>query len=1050
MIKILKASAGSGKTFRLAEEYIALLIGSDDPYAYRHMLAVTFTNKATDEMKQRILKELDTLANSSESSKYLTDLKERTGKGLAAISSSARRLLCNILNDYGAFSVSTIDKFFQRTLKAFSREIGQFASYQVELDKKSLVNESVDRILDALTEDNRQLLDWLTDSVKEQLLASGRFSLEKELYDMAWSLKSEDHREAVEHYGVDEDGMYTKEGLSALKKGCGKVISEYIEDVSGTAREILEALGRAGIYPEDFTRQFLKQLNSYPELKPGSRVKRPTDAFLKNAADPEKWFPKKNASLLPEAERLISGPLARFCSLFGDPYRVYMTAVLINSQIYSLGLVREVNNSFNELMKEKNVLSLDDSNTILKGIIGGSDTPFIYEKIGVRFEHFLLDEFQDTSNIQWDNFHPLLADSDAAGNDNLIVGDVKQSIYRWRNSDWNLLNSELKKQFPRAVEEPLNSNWRSLGSIVEFNDGFYLYAAGCLDAVSGTDEITAIYKDVRQEVRSADKACGNVDVIFCESSDEENAQMNAVLDEVRRLRGCGAAYSDIGILVRTNVTGAETASALLDAGIPVISDDSLNVKASPAVRRLVALLSYVNNPEDKLNSFLASSLEITPPSGFNSLSDLCEYFIREMKSGLKTEFSGEVPYIQAFMDTVQDWTGINGNSLSDFLSYWDTADPKISSPDDADAVRIMTIHKSKGLAFPYVIFPYSESVKLYRPDSRWCHPDAEGTPLENLATGVYLVNLSSSSDQTLFAADYRKEKLMQMVDGINAYYVATTRAEKGMTIISAMPSDQCRKNVGEGASYGFSDMSQILYWYTHLPSSGGIFREMAPYDAEDEETEGRKYCSERFRKGEPYVFSGNVKVSEGTESDSYPSYPLNPPAESGKSAGGRLKFSSESSDFFSPEGKTGIDSSERLRGIVLHDILSNVIVPDDLAGAVKDSFESGNMDARERDAVNSMLSERISSARRLGWFPDDPKGVFTEIPVVDTDGEVYRPDRVLVRDGKVTIVDYKFGLPEKKHVSQVRKYAEMYRAMGYSDVTASLWYVPEDKVVPVC
>ncbi len=1053
MIKILKASAGSGKTYNLAEEYIALLLQGDDPYAYRHVLAVTFTNKATDEMKQRILKELDVLARDPESSSYLRDISARTGKSVGEISVLSGNLLYNILNDYGAFSVSTIDRFFQRTLKAFSREIGQFASYQVELDKKSLVEESVDRILDGLSEDNRTLLDWLSDSVREQLLSSGRFSLDSELYDMADSVKSEDYREAVEKYGVDEDKAYSKSSLSALKKGCGRIVSDYVAEVSGAAAEIVGNLAGAGIPADDLSR-VVKAVSRYVSLKPGEKVVCPSDAFMRAAADPDKWFLKAKASHKVVAQGLISEPLGRFVSLFDEKYRVYMTAFLLKSQIYSLGLVSEINTSFNALMKEKNVLSLDDSNTILKGIIGGSDAPFIYEKTGVRFDHFLLDEFQDTSNIQWDNFRPLLEHSDASGNENLIVGDVKQSIYRWRNSDWNLLNTELVSQFPASDVRTLECNWRSVANVVEFNNGFYPYAAGCLDAMSGslTGEISGIYGDVVQKVKSGDKAPGNVDVIFCGASDgDESPQMNAVLDEVRRLRRCGAADSDIGILVRTNVAGAEIASALLAADIPVISDDSLTVKSSPAVRRLVALLSYAGAPDDKLNSYLASSLGITPPSGYDSLMDLCEYFIREMKAGLGTEFAGEVAYIQAFMDVVQDWTGLNGNSLPDFLSYWDSVDPKISSPDDADAVRVMTIHKSKGLSFPYVIFPYTESVKLYREDNRWCHPDVEGTPLEDVASGVYRVKLTSAADSSLFSSDYRRERLMQMVDALNAYYVATTRAEKGMTIISAMPPQKCQDAVGEGAQYdSFGNMSQILYWYVHLPSSGGVFRAIAPYDGvADEVASGRKYYSERFRRGEPYAFSGAHHVSEGITVDRFPSYPLNPQQEDGGTVKGRLAFSSESSDFFSPDGKTGAGASGRLRGIVLHDIMSRVGVPDDLERAVDESFGDGSVQAAERDAILSLLSSRIAAAAERGWFPADGKGIYNEVTVIDADGQSYRPDRVLIRDGKVTIVDYKFGEMERKYESQVRKYADLYRSMGYRDVSASLWYVPEDIVVDV-
>lgn len=1042
MIKILKASAGSGKTFSLAKEYISLLLDSNDPYAYRHILAVTFTNKATDEMKQRILKELDTLASSADSSPYISDIMEASGRSAADISALSRKLLCNILNDYSAFSVSTIDRFFQRTLKAFSREIGQFASYQVELDKNSLVTESVDRILDALTEDNRTLLSWLTDSVKEQLELKGRYSLDRELYDTAIALKSDDHRETVEKYGIDEDRACSKEALSELKKGCADIIGRYIADIREAASAILSVLDDADVAPEDFSYKFMKAVIPYASIGRGYSVQPPSDSFISKAGDSDKWFAKSKSGLLSRVEGSLKAPLEHFISLFGERFKEYRTAVLLHSQIYSLGMFREINDSFNALMREKNVMSLDDSNTILKGIIDGSDTPFIYEKIGVRFDHFLLDEFQDTSNIQWNNFRPLLADSDASGNANLIVGDVKQSIYRWRNSDWNLLNTKLKEQFPHAVEMPLDSNWRSVRSVVEFNNGFYRYAAGCLDAMTDSKEISGIYSDVAQKVMSKDNAPGNVDILFCEKQDGEDTQMHAVLREIRRLRADGARCSDIGILVRTNVLGAKIASELLREEIPVISDDSLNVKSSPAVRRLAALLSYANNPADSLNSFLASSLGIAPPEEYHSLVDLCEYFIREMKSGADADFSGESAYLQAFMDNVQEWTQVNGNSLQDFITYWDTADPKISSPDDADAVRIMTIHKSKGLSFPYVIFPYAESVRVYKADYHWCRPAVEGTALEAVASGIYRVNLSSAVEGSLFSADYRNERLMQMVDAVNAFYVATTRAEKGMTVIAELPQQKCRDSVAEGASYNFANIAQILYWYAHLPSSGGFLKEIPASDPDEE----LHYFEERRRMGEQYKFKAEKELdSHGDTSQGYPSFPLNPVP--GMDA--RLKFSTEADDFFSPDGQTGIEASGRLKGIVLHDILSRIEVPGDLDAAIGESFGDGSIDSEEMERIRTMLKSRIQSAKERGWFPEKREMIVNETSIIDTDGSIYRPDRVIIDGGKVTVVDYKFGHHNRKYERQISKYAELYRAMGYAEVTASLWYVAEDEVVTV-
>ena len=349
-MKILKASAGSGKTYTLAKTYLEMLLESKDRYAYRHILAVTFTNKATAEMKNRIL----------------SNLAEKAEKD-----PKARQMLTDILHDYGAFSVTTIDKFFQQTLKAFSREIGQFADYQIELDRDSLISESMDRILDSLTEDKVELVDWLKASVLDKLETGKKPDIDGKLYETGKLLKSEEHRKLAEEFGIDDAEMFSKQRLDTIKEKCSSVVSDFEQKAAA-----------AGM-----------------ERTPGTKIKKP--GVKKLGADP----------VLAE--------------LFDEPYRDYCTAYIINELIFSLGLAGEFYKEFDTLLKEKNLMCLDESNTILRDIIAGSDAPFVYEKLGVRFEKFLLDEFQDTSNIQWENFLPLLKESESHSSGSLVVGDVK-------------------------------------------------------------------------------------------------------------------------------------------------------------------------------------------------------------------------------------------------------------------------------------------------------------------------------------------------------------------------------------------------------------------------------------------------------------------------------------------------------------------------------------------------------------------------------------------------------------------------------------------------
>lgn len=1043
----MKASAGSGKTWNLAKKYISLLIESDDRYAYRHILAVTFTNKATDEMKNRILKELYVLASDPSSSDYTVFFVPSCFSSEVELQKKAAAVLHDILHDYSAFAVSTIDRFFQQTLKAFSREIGQFASYRVELDKDSLVAESVDRMLDSLTEEDSGLLGWLTDNVLEQIEQGGRYSMDANLLEMAKRLKSPQRQDIVEGSGLNEDEICSKENLMRIRERCRKIMDSFVDAVRSKAEEAVNIIVEAGVNPADSNRGFLKALYGYCELSHRDMVPLPTASFIAKASDPDQWFSKAKAKTMkPLVYPFLEAPLNDFCALFEKEYVVYNTSYILDRQLYGLGVAGELNRTFKELMKEKNVLCIDDSNTILRDIIDGSDAPFVYEKLGVRFEHFLLDEFQDTAKVQWQNFSPLLHNSDSQGGQNLIVGDVKQSIYRWRGSDWKLLNDIIPSEFEDHKETVLDTNWRSLSSIVDFNNGFFAAAAGVLDKIDGKKvcgPLSGIYADVNQEVAASDKPEGSVSLTFC---DKEN-ELQKVLDSVHEVCDAGAELSEVAVLVRSNAIGEAVASFLMDNGISVITDDSLKVKSSVTVRRLVSLMSYMENPKDTVGGYLAESLDVEPPQGCSSLVDMAENLLRKIKAVDKDGvWMGEVLHIQSFMDHVLEYVSSNGNSLRGFLRYWDDENPSISSHSSGNSVRVMTIHKSKGLDFPYVIIPFAESICLYKADNHWCIPELMGTELEAVGEGVYDVTLSQASETTLFAEDYRNEKFLQHVDNINTLYVAMTRAALGMHVIASKPSAKCLKALDDDDLTQFSDFSQMLYWYASSVYDGKVEKNICDDGAE------------RYDIGEHVDFSSLRKSAE-TEwmdfdvaaGDEYPSIPLNP--EPGDTAcdvreRGRLKFSADSVDYFSDD-EAGMSASKRIRGIVLHDILSRVVVPEDLDNAVADALSSGELTAYEVVEVSELLKIRISEVYERGWFSVKRECVLNEAGMIDTDGRILRPDRVVVCGGKVRIIDYKFGEHHPSYVRQLKKYADIWRRMGYQDVSASVWYVQKGEVVDV-
>ncbi len=466
--------------------------------------------------------------------------------------------------------------------------------------------------------------------------------------------------------------------------------------------------------------------------------------------------------------------------------------------------------------------------------------------------------------------------------------------------------------------------------------------------------------------------------------------------------------------MRSNASGEDVASFLLENGVPVMTDDSLKVKQSLTVRRIVSLMSYADNPENTVGGYLADSLDIGLPERSSSLVDMAEALIRSLKENDKDGFrEGEVLHVYSFMDCLHDYVAANGNNLRGFLKHWDEIDPSIASPSSGNSVRIMTIHKSKGLDFPYVIIPFVEKISLYKSGNSWCIPGLEGTALEGVADGVYDVLLSGSSESTLFAEHYRNERFMQQVDNINTIYVAMTRASVGMHIIAKAPSGKV-----------LADFSQILHSY--LEQQGAVpecedgverfvFGQLADFKAlRSEDKSGEK----------------SFPISKGNE---YPSVILNPYL--------RLKLSADAVDFFSEDGDAGISASNRIRGVVLHDILARVAKVDDVETAVMNAVRSGSLTTDESQEVLDLLKSRVKEGETRGWFPSDGAAVFSEADVIDTDGQVYRPDRVVVQDGRVVIIDYKFGEHHQKYEHKMKRYIDIWSRMGYADVTAFLWYV---------
>lgn len=931
MINIFKASAGSGKTHTLSKTYLDLLLKADSKTAYRNILAVTFTNKATEEMKERILR----------------DLAEE-GK----TNPRAREILINLLHDYGSFSVSTIDKFFQQALRAFSRELGSSGNYQIELDKASLTKEAMDRVLDDLTEKDKDLLGWFTKQLETALDNGESFHLESSLYEMA------------EEFGdVNEKFTYDKKKLTELKEKCKEIVDTFHKDVYENA---------LCIDTTTWGKTAAKGLAQYA----GAQTKYKDSVKAANAT-----------TLAKLAETAGCEAMYALMNPQGRRWKEYRTARMVEKVIFTLGLAEEFYSKLAIIEEEKGVISLDESTSLLRDIIDGSDAPFIYEKLGVRFNHFLLDEFQDTSVVQWENFKPLLANSVSEGYSNIIVGDVKQSIYRWRNSDWNLLDKEIEENFKGKVEViTLKENWRSTQSIVDFNNEFFTFAADNLG-------LSNIYADVKQEAKVEDSQEGCVTVDFCED------ELEMIDGYIEQAVAAGAKMSDMAILLRTNGEGKKVAEYLLSKGYSVISDDSLDLKSSLIIRKIVSYLHSLCNNSDSLNTYLSESLEIDSEREYHSLLDLVDGVIKDLSETHPDEIKGQTLFIQSFMDDILEWTSIHGNDLRQYLKHWEESKIAISSPNDPNAIRITTVHKSKGLAFPIVIFPFAEKVGLFKEDTLWCHLDSDAEMGESF-NSIFPVVLGKSSGDSFFSESLKNEMEMQRIDNLNIFYVCLTRARKEMHIIAKNPP----KSLIDGKSSP-NDLSQLLYLYCE--QNGYTF-------------------------GSPYKWNEASKKedSEIEEFDAeYETYGMNPEACSR-----RFVASSEAWDYFSEEG---IGQSKRLRGIEQHALLSRIRTSDD-APEVLRSIEP---------QTRELLLERISAHSE--WFSPELK-TLNEVAIIDSFGNTNRPDRVLVdEEGHVTVIDFKFGEEDEKYSGQVRRYMRLFREMGYGEVSGYIWYVPIDKIIQV-
>ena len=1083
-LHVYKASAGSGKTHQLTGEYIRLLFSA--PHNYRHILAVTFTNKATDEMKSRIVKELNNLAVGNESG-YLQQLKNEFNLSASAIRIQGRGILQNILHNYSTFSISTIDGFFQRTMRAFTREMGITGGYKVEVDNQSFLPEIVDLMLNELDQDgNDDLIEWLLAFMKDRIEDNKTWKINDEIVKLASNLFDE---RFITLSTPVQDQIKDKEVLKKYKQKLYAIIRSYENELKEIGKCAQGIIGKYNLDFTDFSGGSRSQFKRF-DLWAKGEVPDLTPTFLKYPNDVSCWYAKKtSADIIASIEGAYSDGLndcvIQILSMYEHSTH-YVTAKEILRLFNTLGILSDVNSRLQAYRRETNMLFLSDTTELLNKIIADSESPFVYEKIGTRLNHFMIDEFQDTSTMQWNNFRPLLQESLASGNYNLIVGDVKQSIYRWRNSDWRLLEEQIVKDFsaPNIQQHALETNWRSDGNIIRFNNQFFEQGAKVMQReFIGSDEeiqesayfstkIEDAYSQVYQHIAPHKNPHeGMVSINFIDQDEVDSWQeesMEQLPKTLENLQKEGFRLKDIAILVRTKREAVAVSERLLQYkdehpntgyNYDFISNEALLLNNSACVKTAVAMLQYINSPLEKtvqvraIYEYYRFTTKMSASEIFdNYVQQNSDEFPDELKLKLASILAlplyelaealfdllkastapTDTVYIQAFLDLINDYSARKTADLDGFLMWWNEVKDKKSlfSPDNQDAIDLMTIHKSKGLQFGVVILPFANWA--FEPRAMrnilWCKPEEE--PFNDL--GVVPVLYSDRLAFTIFKQDYLEEKLYSYIDNLNLLYVSFTRPKHRLIITAPKPKEPKSKKVDS-----IKNVADLL-WKSATTTM---------FDSEKSEKEEQVFVEDNFDKetsqfsyGKTSPIKKEVKehkdnkaiLEEEATHNKWQSTPFR----------NRLKMRLSGIGYFSDDGTRDF-------GTLMHEIVSEILTLKDLDSALEKRVLSGELTAQEKQHLYQLLFESLSLTEVQDWYSGNYH-VLNEQQVLHPSMNFIRPDRVMIKDDEVIVVDYKFGESiESKYVKQVQRYMKSIRDMGYANVQGYLFYVKLQKVVQV-
>ncbi len=1075
---VYRASAGSGKTFRLAAEYIKQVIAN--PECYRNILAVTFTNKATAEMKGRILNELFSLSQ-GESSGMGNTIAQELNLPLSTIQQRAKQALSLILHDYSRFSVSTIDSFVQRVIQALLWEIGEQGGVDIELDTIPVLEHAADNLLDSASQVD-ELLKWLT-SMGYSLLDEGKsWDVRHKLVELGKQLFSEKFRLMSRE---DVEKFTDRERVNKLKEQLQKIVSTTTIALSSTANEALKDIEQRGVgidsiaHGKNGVMGFFIKCAAVDESTtdlPSPDTKRVSDALGDGTG--QAWVNKATytdkVAFAPIEQAVIEvlyPALTKLIETISVKQVHYYSAKLILKNLENLALIGDLWSKVRELSREEGFLLLSDSGHLLREFVKESDAPFVYEKVGTRYDMYMIDEFQDTSEVQWHNFKPLIENSLSQDCFSMIVGDVKQSIYRWRNGDWSILASGVEDDLRHfGIDDiDLSTNWRSLPAIIDFNNRFFIQTRElAIEAIRGkssspfealipdlSEQIQKAYKDVEQKSpKNGDDGKGLVQLKFFEKENNAGCDeflSNGISTLIQDLRE-NYSLSDMAILVRTKNEGQRIANMLLEHNrkehdknrhITFVSQEGLELKASLVVRLTIAAFRLVQDSTNEIakrvlaKEIASLSSETTPlwHSHFTASQTDCEV---EWLSSLNTRplnevfeavaqryglfrIEGELAHLAELHEHIASISSKGGGDVNRFLQWWDEKGSGLSLtvPESTNALSIITIHKSKGLQYPVVIIPYANWP--FRPASAqpllWVQSDEE--PFNLLPK--YPIQAGKQAKQSLFARDVLEEEMRELVDNINMLYVAFTRPERELYVFVPLTNKEAENDINE-----INSVSRIIK--TAIPSLSEM-----PTEANIEQ------------KSATYIFGSspsnrkkNTLVNSQKTGWTMDSYPV------GQSLG-EIKLKMEAEEFFlsSPSEKL----APKEHGKVMHELFSNITTVNDIDIAIQKLIAEGLLASSDKEPLSTWISDILKAEPIKSWFSGAWE-VKNEASILTPDGHNYRPDRVMIMDAQTVVVDFKFGAQLPAHTKQVQRYSQLLRNMGYSVVEGYIWYVDQNRLVP--